>query len=116
MQEHVQDDRIRARHLLHISQEIIKLKLRLDDEFSHLNLSLHSSSFDKKSLNELKQQITYEYEKTNRQKLNSFYSDIHLVEEHLKDYRMAYPDGPSSFNIDEHLHTTRRTLDQLTHK
>jgi hypothetical protein len=29
---------------------------------------------------------------------------------------MAYPDGSSSFNIDEHLHSSRRTLDQLTNK
>jgi hypothetical protein len=29
---------------------------------------------------------------------------------------MTYPDGPSSFNIDEHLHSNRQTLEQLTNK
>lgn len=29
---------------------------------------------------------------------------------------MTYPDGPSSFNIDEHLHSSQCTLDQLMNK
>jgi hypothetical protein len=69
MQQQVNDDRTRARHLLHISQEIIKLKLRLEEELSHINTSFNHSWFDKNSLNELKHRIYYEIEleKENRQ-------------------------------------------------
>ena len=72
MQQQVNDDRTRARHLLHISQEIIKLKLRLDEELSHINTSFNHSWFDKNSLNELKHRIYYEIEleKENRQVKN----------------------------------------------
>jgi hypothetical protein len=69
MQQQVNDDRTRTRHLLHISQEIIKLKLHLDDELSHINTSLNHSWFENNSLNELKHRIYYEFnsEKENRQ-------------------------------------------------
>lgn len=70
MQEQVNDDRIRTRHLLHISQEIIKLKLHIDNEFSNINTSFNHSWFEKhSSLNNLKQRIYYEFdlEKENRQ-------------------------------------------------
>jgi len=69
MQQQVNDDRIRARHLLHISQEIIKLKIHLDDELSHINTSFNHSWFENNSLNELKHRIYYEFdsEKDNRQ-------------------------------------------------
>ncbi|CAF3327791.1 unnamed protein product, partial [Rotaria sp. Silwood2] len=69
--------------LLHISQEIIKLKLRLDEELSQINISLNPSWFDNNSLNQLKDQISYEIdlEKENRQKLTSFYTNLHLAEE-----------------------------------
>jgi hypothetical protein len=118
MQQQILDDRTRARHLLHISQEIIKLKLRLDDESTHINTSFHSSWFENNSLNDLKHRIYYEFqlEKDNRLKLELLQTDIHLAEQHLNEYRMAYPDGPSSLNIDEHLHSSRLTLDQLTTK
>ena len=53
MQQQVNDDRTRARDLLHISQEIIKLNLRLDNELSHINTTFHSSWFENNSLNEL---------------------------------------------------------------
>jgi len=69
MQQQVNDNRTRTRHLLHISQEIIKLKLHLDDELSHINTSLNHSWFENNSLNELKHQIYYEFnsENENRQ-------------------------------------------------
>jgi hypothetical protein len=69
MQQQITDDRTRARHLLHISQEIIKLKLRLDDEISRINPFLNPSWFDNSSLSELKHRIYYEIEldKENRQ-------------------------------------------------
>jgi hypothetical protein len=69
MQQQVNDNRTRTRHLLHISQEIIKLKLHLDDELSHINTSLNHSWFENNSLNELKHRIYYEFnsEKENRQ-------------------------------------------------
>jgi hypothetical protein len=118
MQQQILDDRTRARHLLHISQEIIKLRLRLDDEFNHINTLFHPSWLENDSLNNIKHRIYYEFdlEKANRQKLDLIHSDIHLAEQHLKEYRMAYPDGSSSLNIDEHLHSSRLTLDQLTTK
>ena len=51
-------DRTRARHLLHISQEIIRLKLRLDDEHSLVErLFDFSCSPSRLSLIDLKQQI-----------------------------------------------------------
>ncbi|CAF1248480.1 unnamed protein product [Rotaria sp. Silwood1] len=118
MQQQVNNDRICARHLLHISQEIIKLKLRLDEELAHINTSFNPSWFDNNSLNPLKDQISYEIdlEKENRQKLTSFYTDLHLAEEHLKEYRMAYSDVSLSLNIDEHLHSNRLTLEQFSNK
>ncbi|CAF1005308.1 unnamed protein product [Rotaria sordida] len=118
MRQQVNSDRKRARHLLHISQEIIKLKLRLDEELSHINTTFNPSWFDNNSLNQLKDQISYEIdlEKENRQKLTSFYTDLHLSEEHLKEYRMAYSDASLSFNIDEHLHNNRLILEQFSNK
>ncbi|CAF4135173.1 unnamed protein product, partial [Rotaria sp. Silwood2] len=118
MRQQVNNDRICARHLLHISQEIIKLKLRLDEELSHINISLNPSWFDNNSLNQLKDQISYEIdlEKENRQKLTSFYTNLHLAEEHLKEYRMTYPDVSLSFNMDEHLHNSHLTLEQFSNK
>jgi hypothetical protein len=72
MREQVIDDRTRARRLLHISQEIIKLKLRIDEELSHISTSLNHSWFDINSINQLKDQISYEIdiEKENRQVKN----------------------------------------------
>jgi len=69
MQRQVNEDQTRTRHLFHISQEIIKLKLHLDDELSHINTSLNHSWFENNSLNELKHRIYNEFhsEKNNRQ-------------------------------------------------
>jgi hypothetical protein len=69
MRQQVNDNRTCARHLLHISQEIIKLKLRLDEQLSHINTSFNHSWFENNSFNELKQRIYYEIEldKENRQ-------------------------------------------------
>ena len=118
MQQQVTDDRIRARHLLHLSQAIIKLKLRLDDDFSHIHTSFLPSWFENHTLTDLKHRIYYELDldRENRQRINQYHTDIHHAEEHLKEYRMTYLDGPSSFNIDEHLQSSRLILDQLTTK
>ncbi|CAF3834286.1 unnamed protein product [Rotaria magnacalcarata] len=118
MKEQVVDDRTRARHLLHISQKIIKLKLRIDEELSQISTSLNHSWFDINSINQLKDQISYEIdiEQENRQKLITFYTDLHLVEEHLKEYLMTYPNASSSFHIDKQLHSNRVTLEQFTNK
>ncbi len=64
MRQQVNDDRIRARQLLYISQEIIKLKLRLDEELSYID-SIHNHSppwLDDSSLIELIRRINYEME------------------------------------------------------
>ncbi len=71
MRQQVNDDRIRARQLLYISQEIIKLKVRLDEELSHFN-SIHNHShpwLDESSLTELMRRVHYEIdsEKDSRQ-------------------------------------------------
>ncbi|CAF1061378.1 unnamed protein product [Adineta ricciae] len=70
------------------------------------------------SLTEILRRINYELEseKESRQKISSYRSDILLAEEHLNEYRMAYFDSPSSSNIDEHLHSCRLALNQLTDK
>ena len=118
MQQQILDDRTRARHLLHLSQEIIKLRLRLDDEFGNINTSFHPSWFENDSLNNIKHRIYYEFdlEKDMRHKLELFQSDIQLAEQHLKEYRMTYPAGSLSLNIDEHLHSCHLILNQLTTK
>jgi hypothetical protein len=71
MRQQVNDDRLRARQLLYISQEIIKLKLRLDEEISHLN-SIHNQAhpwIDDSSITELLRRVNYEIdsEKESRQ-------------------------------------------------
>jgi hypothetical protein len=71
MRQQVNDDRIRARQLLYISQEIIKLKVRLDEELSHFNsIDNHSHPWlDESSLTELMRRVHYEIdsEKDSRQ-------------------------------------------------
>ena len=69
MRQQVNDDRIRAHQLLHLTQETLKLKLHIDDELSHINTVLNDSWFDINSLNQLKAQILLEIEleKDNRQ-------------------------------------------------
>ncbi|CAF1366901.1 unnamed protein product [Adineta steineri] len=120
MRQQVNDDRRHARQLLYISQEIIKLKLRLDEELSHINYICNHNHpwLDENSLIEIMRRINYEIdsEKDSRQKLASYRSDILLAEEHLNEYRMSHFDGPSSSNIDEHLHSCRLALEQLTDK
>ncbi|UJR37883.1 hypothetical protein I4U23_030573 [Adineta vaga] len=120
MRQQVNDDRIQARQLLYISQEIIKLKLRLDEELSRINSACNHQHpwLNDSSLIEIMRRINYEIEseKDSRQKIGSYRSDILLAEEHLNEYRMSHFDGPSSSNIDEHLHSCRLTLDQLTDK
>ncbi|CAF1273357.1 unnamed protein product [Rotaria sp. Silwood1] len=120
MRQQVNDDRIRARQLLYISQEIIKLKIRLDEELSHID-SIYNRQhpwLDENSLIELIRRINYEIEseQDSRQKLVSYRTDIDLAEEHLNEYRMSHLTGPSSSNIDEHLYSCRRALEQLTDK
>jgi len=64
MRQQVNDDRIRARQLLYISQEIIKLKLHLDEELSYID-SIHNHNdpwLDDSSLIELMRRINYEIE------------------------------------------------------
>jgi hypothetical protein len=63
MRQQVNDDRTRARQLLHISQEIIKLKLRLEEELVRINtLSQHHPWLDDSSLIEIRRRINYEIE------------------------------------------------------
>lgn len=50
------------------------------------------------------------------QKLASYRTDILLAEEHLNEYRMSHGNDLSSSNIDEHLHSSRLALEQLTDK
>lgn len=64
MRQQVNDDRIRARQLLYVSQEVIKLKLRLDEELSRID-SVHNREhpwLDENSLIELMRRINYEIE------------------------------------------------------
>lgn len=69
MQEQVNDDRIRTRHLLNLTEEIIQLKLHLDNEFFHINTIFNHLSSKNYSLENIKQRIYYEFdlEKQNRQ-------------------------------------------------
>ena len=64
MRQQVNDDRMRARQLLHISQEIIKLKLRLDEELSRMNsiVNRHHSWSDDSSLTEIMHRIDCDIE------------------------------------------------------
>lgn len=64
MRQQVNDDRIRARQLLHISQGIIKLKLRLDEELARFTSTYpHAHPWlDESSLTELRRRIYYEIE------------------------------------------------------
>jgi hypothetical protein len=76
MRQQVNDDRIRARQLLYISQEIIKLKLRLDEELSHINSidNHHHPWLDETSLIELMRRINYDIETEKDSRLvNIFY-------------------------------------------
>lgn len=118
MRQQVNDDRIRARHLLYLSQEIVKLKLRIDDDISRTQSNSTHLWLDDISLIELMSRINYELEceRDSRQKLASYRADILQAEEHLNEYRMSHLDGPSSSNIDEHLHSSRLALEQLTDK
>lgn len=62
MRQQVTDDRIRARQLLYISQEIVKLKLRLDDELVSFNSIQNQTHpwLDDTSISEIKQRVNYE--------------------------------------------------------
>lgn len=61
MRQQVNDDRIRARQLLYVSQEIIKLKLRLEEELARLDSQSHQHPWlDESSLAELMRRIHYE--------------------------------------------------------
>jgi hypothetical protein len=62
MRQQVNDDRIRARQLLYISQEIIKLKLRLDEELAHIDSNHNHPWLDDSSLIELLHRINYDIE------------------------------------------------------
>jgi hypothetical protein len=67
MRQQVNDDRVQARRLLYISQEIIRLKLRLDDELSRLN-SIHNRThpwLNESSLIEVRRRIEYEIDSEN---------------------------------------------------
>lgn len=62
MRQQVNDDRLHARQLLYISQEIIKLKIRVDEELSRMD-SIHSRQhpwLDENSLIEIMRRINYE--------------------------------------------------------
>lgn len=71
MRQQVNDDRLHARQLLYLSQEIVKLKLRLDDELARLE-SAHARThpwLNDSSLAEIMRRIDYEIdsEKESRQ-------------------------------------------------
>ena len=80
MRQQVNDDRIRARQLLHISQGIIKLKIRLDEELTCFTSTYSHSHpwLDETSLTELLRRIHYEIdsEKESRQ-VNRFGISFH---------------------------------------
>ena len=60
MRQQVNDDRIRARHLLYLSQEIVKLKLRIDDDNARTQSNSTHLWLDDISLIELMSRINYE--------------------------------------------------------
>ena len=62
MRQQVNDDRIRARHLLYLSQEIVKLKLRIEDDIARTQSNSTHLWFDDISLIELMSRINYEFE------------------------------------------------------
>ena len=69
MRRQVNDDRSCARHFLHLSQELMKLRVRFDEQLSPINTIFNPSWFENHSFDELKQRIYYEIEldKENRQ-------------------------------------------------
>lgn len=79
MRQQVNDDRIQARQLLYVSQEIIKLKLRLDEELARVDSSHNQSHpwLNDGSLTEIMRRINYELEseKESRQVRKPFSSD-----------------------------------------
>ena len=62
MRQQVNDDRIRARHLLHLSQEIVKLKLRIEDDIARTQSTSTHLWLDDISLIELMSRIHFEFE------------------------------------------------------
>lgn len=66
MRQQVNDDRIRARHLLHLSQQIVKLGLRAEEELSHIKTSFNHTWFENNSLSQIKDLISYEIDLENQ--------------------------------------------------
>jgi hypothetical protein len=138
MREQVQHDRTHVRHLLHLSQDIIRLTLRFKEDYSHTRTSLtHICLVANDSLAQIRQRIVNEIEfddnyrhVTNERmrrsnafimsvfvkKLDLFRTDLHLAEQELHTYITTYEHGPSTTNLHEYLQSTRDQLEQLTYK
>lgn len=64
MRQQVNHDRTRARELLYVSQEIIKLKVRIEEELARFDSQIHQQHpwLNESSLIELMRRINYEIE------------------------------------------------------
>ena len=111
MQEQVEEDRTRARHLLHLSQEIIRLKLRFEQDFAQLTspCAIHSAE-DQLSLRELKERLV-QHCRDDREKFHSAENDLRRAQEHFHDHFPHHPQHNSSAEkLDEYLHQIERDL------
>jgi len=109
MQNQVEEDRTRARNLLHLSQEIIRLKLKFENEFSSFNnneFSLETIS----NLRQLKQRIVEDFD-IERDRFETFEKDLEIAKEHFDEYFSRHPEQNSSAEkLDEYLLKIDRDL------
>ena len=62
MRRQVNDARPCSRHFLYLSQELLKLRVRFDEQLSPINTTFNPSWFENHSFDELKERIYYEIE------------------------------------------------------
>ncbi|CAF1643968.1 unnamed protein product, partial [Adineta ricciae] len=62
MRRQVNDARPCSRHFLYLSQELMKLRVRFDEQLSPINTTFNPSWFENHSFDELKERIYYEIE------------------------------------------------------
>lgn len=65
MRQQVNDDRTRARQLLYISQDIVRIKLRIEEDLSRFDAQFHQQLnpwINESSLIEFMRRINYELE------------------------------------------------------